>query len=370
MKTHALMAAALLLAGPAPPEPPDVPAAGPRETAVPAPSPTADPVRVAATLPVYGSLVRSIGGDQVEVTSIAAPNEDAHFVRPKPSFALRIRRADLFITTGLDLELWVPTLLDKAGNAGVMEGSRGYVTAYTGIELLDIPATADRSAGDIHIYGNPHLHTDPLRALQVARNITRGLKSVAPERAATWDRGLAEFADRIYRRTFGDRLVELLGGETLEELARSGNLFSFLEENTFRGTRLIDQLGGWLEAGEAFRGRRIICYHKNWAYFEDRFRVTCAEYVEAKPGIPPTPRHVSRLIDLMQSRGIGVLLAANYFDRNKIETVARRGGAVPVIVTLYPGGAPGVEDYFDLVDHWVESLASAFRRAPTVDGPR
>ena len=109
--------------------------------------PPQEPVRVVATLSVYADVVRQIGGEAVSVISIAHPNEDAHFVRPKPSFALELRRADLFVTTGLDLELWVPTLLDKAGNGDVTEGGKGYVTAYTGIELLDIPAGADRSAG-------------------------------------------------------------------------------------------------------------------------------------------------------------------------------------------------------------------------------
>ena len=126
------------------------------------------PVRVVATLPIYAEITQQIGGQEVMVSSIANPNEDAHFVRPKPSFALDIRRADMFVTTGLDLELWVPTLLDRAGNSNVLEGGRGYVTAYTGVELLDVPVTADRSGGDVHIFGNPHLTTDPLRTLQVA----------------------------------------------------------------------------------------------------------------------------------------------------------------------------------------------------------
>ncbi|MDH3424555.1 MAG: metal ABC transporter substrate-binding protein, partial [Gemmatimonadota bacterium] len=151
------------------------------------------PVRVVTTLPVYAAIAHAIGGDEVEVVSIAAPSEDSHFVRPKPSYALELRRADLFVTTGLDLELWVPALLDKAGNADVLEGRPGYVSAHTGIRLLDIPAAADRSQGDVHIYGNPHLHTDPLRALQVARSITTGLKRVAPDRTAHFDAGLARY---------------------------------------------------------------------------------------------------------------------------------------------------------------------------------
>ncbi|MCH7532566.1 MAG: zinc ABC transporter substrate-binding protein [Gemmatimonadetes bacterium] len=318
------------------------------------------PLKVVATLPVYASLVREIAGDEVEVTSIAHPNEDAHFVRPKPSFALSLRRADMFVTTGLDLELWVPALLDRAHNTDVLEGGRGYVTAYTGIKLLDIPVAADRSAGDVHAFGNPHITTDPLRALQVARNITTGLKRVAPDRAGRFDAGLASFADKIHRRLFGDRLVDLLGGETLEQMANGGTLHDFLETNEFEGKSLIEELGGWLGLAEPFRGGQLICYHKNWAYLEDRFGVTCAEYVEAKPGIPPTPRHVSRLIERMRGEGLQVLLAASYFDERKVSMVAERGGATVVRVPMSTGAMPGVDDYFSLVDTWVDGLAQAF----------
>ena len=318
------------------------------------------PVRVVTTLPIYAELARAIGGAEVEVSSIAVPNEDAHFVRPKPSFARDLRRADAFVTTGLDLELWVPTLLDRAANTAVLEGGRGYITAYTGIRLLDIPVAADRSAGDVHMFGNPHLTTDPLRTLQVARNIAVGLKRVAPDRADHFDRGLATLADRIHRRLFGDRLIELLGAETLEQLALAGNLFEFLESNEFEGAALTDQLGGWLATAESFRNRQIICYHKNWAYFEDRFRVRCADYVEAKPGIPPTPGHVAQLIQRMRNENLDVLLAATYFDARRVEIVASRGGATLVHVPLAPGAVQGIDDYFSLVDAWVEGLDQAF----------
>ena len=318
------------------------------------------PVRVVTTLPIYASLAAEIGSSEVEVAAIAHPNEDAHFVRPKPSFALQLRRAELFITTGLDLELWVPILLDRAGNGDVMEGGAGYVTAYSGIELLDIPEAADRSQGDVHIYGNPHLHTDPLRSLQVARNITTGLKRVAPDRTAHWEAGLADFSDRIHRATFGDELVTLLGGETLEQLALSGNLHAFLEDQEYEGRMLITSLGGWLGEMLPLRGRQLICYHKNWSYFEDRFGVTCADFVESKPGIQPTPRHVSRLIELMRDDGLGVLLAASFFSANRVNGVAERGGATAVIVPLHPGATEEVDDYFSLVDLWTTELIGAF----------
>lgn len=326
-------------------------------------SPSQAPLRVVTTLPIYATLTRAIGGHEVEVTSIANPNEDAHFVRPKPSFALDLRRADLFVTTGLDLELWVPTLLDKAGNAKVSEGGQGYVTAYTGITLLDIPSVVDRSGGDVHIYGNPHLTTDPLRVLQVAQNITTGLKRVAPDRSATFDRGLAQFRAEVHRRLFGPRLVELLGGDTLERLTRAGTLFGFLRENTLEEKPLIDELGGWLKAAESFRGRRVICYHKNWAYLEQRFDLTCADYVESKPGIAPTPRHVAQLIEMMKVEGIRVLLAAAHFDGRKVESVASRGGAIPVVLSLQPPAGSGAEEYFAMVDGWIGDIADAFRRA-------
>jgi ABC-type Zn uptake system ZnuABC Zn-binding protein ZnuA len=318
-------------------------------------------IRVVTTLPVYADLVRTIGGSGVEVSAIADPNEDAHFVRPKPSFALDLRRADAFVTTGLDLELWVPTLLDRAGNKDVLEGGRGYITAYTGIELLDIPTSTDRSAGDIHIYGNPHLTTDPLRTLQVARNITTGLKRAAPDRADAFQAGLERFQQETWNRLFGEEIVGMLGGPALEQLALNGRLFSFLEGQEYEGRKLVGYLGGWLAEAAPFRGQEMICYHKNWAYFEERFDVTCADYVEAKPGIPPTPGHVAHLIDRMQNEDLHVLLAASYFDRNKVETVARRSGATLVMVPLQPGGREGADSYFDIVDIWVRELARAFQ---------
>ncbi len=325
----------------------------------PAAAPRA-PLKVVATLPVYAEIAKEIGGGEVETSAIANPNEDPHFVRPRPSFALDLRRADAFITTGLDLELWVPTLLDRAGNSQVLEGGKGYITAYTGITLLDIPVAADRSAGDVHIYGNPHLTTDPLRTLQVARNITTGLKKVAPDRASVFEAGLAKFQDKIYRKLFGDRLVELLGGPTLEQLSFNGTLFQFLQNQQYEGHALTQDLGGWLKQAEPFRGKQMICYHKNWAYLEDRFQVTCADYVEAKPGIPPTPGHVAQLIERMKNEHIEVLFAASYFDRSKVETVANRAGAKLVQVPMEPGVRPGMNDYFSLVDAWVSGLAAAF----------
>ena len=320
-----------------------------------------EPVRVVTTLSVYASLAKEIGGDAVQVESIADPVVDAHFIRPTPSFALSVRNADLFVTTGLDLELWVPALLDRAGNASVSDGGTGYVTAYTGITMLDVPTTISRREGDVHIYGNPHLHTDPLRSLQVARNITTGLSRVDPARRETWEAGLADLTDRIHRALFGDELVEILGGPTLEQLALAGTLDGFLASNQLEGASLTDRLGGWLARARPLKGLSLVCYHRNWTYFEDRFGVTCDRYVEPRPGLPATPRHLSDLVKHMHDHahghhrtgGPGIVLAANYFDANQVRAIAQRGGSRAAVVALYPGGADGVDTYFDLVDHWI-----------------
>jgi len=323
------------------------------------------PIRVVTTLPVYAFIAREIGGSEVEVRSIAEPSQDAHFVQPRPSFARELRRADLFVTTGLDLELWVPALLDRASNSDVVPGGKGYVSAHSGIELLDVPASADRSAGDIHIYGNPHIYTDPLNIVQVARNITRGLKNIAPERADHFDAGLAAFTEEIYRRMWGSELVELLGGQTLEALTKQGNLHAFLDNQEYEGSPLSKRLGGWIAAAQPLKGQEMICYHKDWAYFEKLFQVRCIEFIEAKPGIPPTPRHVSRIIDLMRDQGIRVILTPSYYDRSRSEAVASRVGGTVVVVPMQPilnaRNGDSERSYYDVVDNWISSLVQAFQ---------
>jgi hypothetical protein len=174
-----------------------------------------------------------------------------------------------------------------------------------------------------------------------------------------WEEGLARLADRLQRALFGDELVEILGGDVLERLALTGRLDAFLSTNELGGAPLGGRLGGWLARARPLEGLDIVCYHKNWAYFEERFGLTCAEYVEARPGIPATPRHLSRLVQSMQSREYGILLAASYFDERTVRTVAERGDGCAVRVALYPGAAEGVDSYFDLVDHWIDSLLAA-----------
>ena len=327
----------------------------------PAPTPpSAPPIKVVTSLTTYGAIAREIVGDRGTVTSIAQGDEDPHFVQPKPSFVSVLRNADLFVTTGLDLELWVPPLLDRAGNRKVAEGGPGYVTAYTGITLLEKPATLSRSEGDLHQDGNPHIHTDPVNGIIIARNILTGLRRVSPENAQYFAGREQDFEKRVLESTMGAQLVDILTPATAFSLLQSDKLYGFLETQRYQGTPLLDRLGGWLKQGAVFRGKEMACYHKEWAYFSHRFGVTCAEYIEAKPGIPPTPRHVQAVIALMKQRRIPVLFASNYFDRNQIAQVAARTGARAVVVPENTAGAPGVDTYFQLLDTWVRGLAAGF----------
>ena len=319
-----------------------------------------DGIEVVATLPTYASITREIAGDLANVTAIARGDEDPHFVQARPSFARMMQGADLFISTGLDLEIWVPALLDRANNARILEGAPGHVTAYDGIELLDIPDVVSRSEGDVHVFGNPHIHTDPINAILIARNILAGLERVDAANAATYRTRERDFETRVIRRLFGDRLVEMLGQETLFDLARGDTFWGFVEGQRFDGRPLAEYVGGWLAAGASFRNREMACYHKNWAYFSRRFRVTCAVYVEPKPGIPPTPGHVQEVIAYMRANRTPALFAANYYARSQVERVAERTGATAVIVPKSVDGAPGIDDYFQLVDRWVTELARAF----------
>ncbi len=315
---------------------------------------------VVATLPDYAVVAEAIGGERVAVQAIVRGDQDAHFIRPKPSFVDMVGNADVLIATGLDLELWLPTVVDKSGNSHVRSGQTGYVAASRGMNLLEVPTNISRSEGGVHVYGNPHLTCSPLNMKIAAHNITVGLIKNDPAGREYYETSLEALLTEIDRRLFGQELVELLGAETLTSMAEKGTLIPFLELQQFRGKPLIDYLGGWMKRMLPLRGMEIVTYHKNWVYFLNLFSLKEVGTVEPKPGIPPSPRHVTELVDLMRVRKIRVILAANYFDEQKIRTVAKRVDAVPVIVPLYVGGEEGVNTIFELMDYWTEQLVAAY----------
>jgi ABC-type Zn uptake system ZnuABC Zn-binding protein ZnuA len=319
-----------------------------------------DKIQIVTTLSTYAYISEYIGGDKVDVKFIVEGDQDAHFVRPKPSFAVLLSKADLFVSTGLDLELWVPSLVDMSKNNRIRSGQIGFVAAYDGINLLDKPDVLSRSEGGLHIYGNPHITTNPLNLKVIAENITIGLEKNDPQNSEYYRNNLKRFSSEIDEKTFGVELVKLMGGTLLTKLAYSGQLINFLNEKEYKGKKMIDYLGGWMKEALPFRGKKIVVYHKNWIYFQNLFGLDIIGYVEPKPGIPPSPKHVEELVQEMRKNKVKVLLAANYFDENKVRAICDKVGAVPVIVPMFVDGAPGTENVFALIDFWIKKLNDSF----------
>jgi zinc/manganese transport system substrate-binding protein len=316
------------------------------------------PLHVVTTLPDYAFLTKAIGGERVTVESIVHPVQDPHHIRPKPSFVQMIKQADLVIATGLDLEMWLPTVVDKSGNKRVRSGEIGYVAVTHEMELLEKPTVVSQIEGDVHVYGNPHIMCSPIKARQAAKNIAIGLIKNDPEGRSFYEANLERLQAEFDKRLFGEALLGL-GGDTLCRLAEQGRLIGFLQEHKLKDKPLIDQLGGWMGKMLPLRGTPIVVYHKNWSYFIHLFGLEEAATIETKPGIPPSAKHVTNLVTMMKERNLGVILAANYFDKQKVTTIADRTGAHAIIVPLFVGGVAGTESYFDLVDYWVDNLVAA-----------
>jgi len=317
------------------------------------------PLRVVATLPDYAALAKTIGGDRITVQAVVHSVQDPHHIRPKPSFVSMLMRADMVISTGLDLEMWLPTVINRSGNARIRSGEIGYVAVAQGMKLLEKPEVPSQADGDVHIYGNPHIMSSPIKARHVARNIATGLIKNDPQGRELFEKNLKELQDEIDRRMFGEELVKIFGGYALCKLTEEHKLIDFLKTNTLEGKPLIDKLGGWMGTMLPLRGKPIVVYHKNWSYLIDLFGLEEAGTIEPKPGIPPSPRHVTTLIETMRDRNIRIIFAANYFDQQKVKAIAGRTGAEAIITPLFVAGAEGAQEYFKLVDNWVSKLVTA-----------
>ncbi|HUU27553.1 MAG TPA: metal ABC transporter substrate-binding protein [archaeon] len=316
-------------------------------------------LKVVTSFSDYARIAEQIGGDRITVDYLSHGDQDPHFVPPKPSLALKLKDADIWVSTGLDLEMWAPTLMDKARNNKIMDGAKGFVTVYEGINLLEIPTTAmTRTEGDIHLYGNPHIHTGPINWKSIAENITIGLIKNDPEGEDFYRANYNTFCNGVDRALFGDELVGILGGDRLCKMLQSGTLFAFLDQK-YRGETLKTRLGGWLKEAEPLRGVRVIAYHKNWIYFTSTFGMEIVEYIEHKPGIPPSAKHVHEIIDLIKEQNIKLLLVANYFEHNTPKMIEDRTGIKALFLPLSCGGNEYVPNNFALVDYWIAQIKSA-----------
>lgn len=313
-------------------------------------------INVVTTFSDFATIAQEIGGNRIEVDYLSQGDQDPHFVAPKPSLALKLKKTDMFVLTGMDLELWASTLLDKARNKKIMDGGVGYVTVYTDMEILEKPTgSLSRTEGDVHVSGNPHIHTSPMNWKKISENILIGLKKVDPENSEYYEERQKAFADKIDRHMFGDELVDLIGGQQLSNLLLSGTLYTFLDKE-YQGEKLINKLGGWQKKALPFRNKEVIAYHKNWSYFARDFGLNVIGYIEPKPGIPPTPQHVQNCINLIKDHGIDLMLVASYFEKRAPTIIAQKAGIQALFLPLSVYAIREVTDNFKLMDYWIDAI--------------
>ncbi len=322
-------------------------------------SPAFAQVRVVTTLADLAWVAEEVGGEHVQVRSLCAPHEDPHYVSPTPSLVAAVGDADLFVEVGLNLEIWTDRLLDGAGNPKVRRGGVGYVLASRGVTTKQRPATLSRSQGDLHPEGNPHIWLDPLNMKVIVGNVTEGLAQVDPVHAAEFRARAEALNARIDAALYGEELLALLGSALLDRLAQGGQLHEYLERE-LAGAPLRDRLGGWLGRAQAMQGRSVVYYHQNWIYFADRFGLSVAAYVEAKPGVQPSAGHLKRVGEIVTANRVPVVVVTNYYDERLPRRIASDAGIQAVSVPIMTGGTKDAVTWFALLDKLVVAHATAF----------
>ncbi len=315
------------------------------------------PLKVCATVTDLGDLAREIGGDQVAVTVFAKGKEDPHSVEAKPSFIKTLSQADLFLQIGMELEIgWVPVLLQHARNSKVLPGARGYLDASKTITALEVPTgIVDRSMGDVHPQGNPHYLLDPLNGLRVAQRIKEKLIELRPEKRPFFEERYAIFYRTMGEALIGEKLNHKYGFEKLANLFENKLITSFLQEQGEEGG-----FGGWLGMMLPHQGSKVVADHNMWPYFARRFGVSVVGFLEPKPGISPTTKHLQALVEKMKAEGIRVVLSSPYFDIRHAHFVSRHTGAKIVPLAHQVGARPGTDTYIHMIDYNVRQLAGAF----------
>ena len=278
-------------------------------------------IRVVTTTTDLKALTEVVGGDLVDVDSLARGSQNPHDLEVRPSLMVKVRRADLLVLNGLELDGWAEVVIQGANNPNVIPGAPGRVDASQGIMVLEVPTSrVDRSMGDVHPVGNPHYTVDPGMAPAITANILGGLARLAPQHRSVFERNRTQF------------------------LAR-------LDEAMTRWSALI----------EPFKGTKVVVDHNMWLYFLTRFGLVQAGSIEERPGIPPTPTHLIKLIALMKAEHIKVVIMVPWGDQKLSERVAQEAGAKAVTLANAVGALKGTDTYIDMLDYDVKTLAQALR---------
>ena len=285
-------------------------------------SPALAKVHVVSSLQDFASIADSIGGARVETFALARGYQDPHFVDAKPSFILKLSRADLLIVAGLELEIgYLPPLIDQSRNDKIHPGNAGYLDASIGCDILQRPTTqVTRAMGDVHPYGNPHYWTDPDNGRVIARAVAAKLSELDPAGRAVYEKNLAAFE-----------------------------------------AKLAEKEKEWAAKMSPYAGTKVVTFHDSWPNFTKHFKLVIAGHVEPKPGIPPTPSHTLEIINLIKAQKIPLVIVEPYFDLKTPNYIAAQTGAT--VLTFYPsvGGIPEIKDYFSLFDHDIDAFVKAMQ---------
>lgn len=277
-------------------------------------------LHVVSSIPTLGSLAKEVGGARIEVESLAKGYQDPHFVEAKPSLMLVLNRADLLLHVGLELEIgWLPPLVLGSRNPKIQPGELGNLDCSRSIPVLDVPTTKlDRSMGDIHPQGNPHYWLPPANAKIIAREIAERLQELDPDGRAEYGKNLAAFNKRV------------------DAKARE-----------------------WAPMTVKLKGVKVATYHKSWSYVSQWLGLQEVGYVEPKPGIPPDPQHLARLITVMKQEGAKLLMMENFYNKSVATLVAEKAGAKLITLPTDVGATPEIKDWFSLVETVLKALSSS-----------
>jgi len=278
-------------------------------------------VHVVTTLTDLADFTREIGGDFVEVRSLATGVEDTHGVPMKPSFVPVLNRADLLVLVGFDCEhAFLPALLEASKNPRIQNGQAGYVDCSKGIAPVDVPKSTDHSEGDVHPYGNPHYMLDPVLAKTAVQNIYQALVATAPEHQTDFTR----------------------------------NRDAYL-------AKLDAKIAEWEKNTQPLRGEKFVSYHEHWPYFAERFGLKYFGTIELKPGVDPTPRHIEGLIRSMKDEHIPLVVREPQFPEKVPRLIAEQTGATLVKLPIMPGGVPNTETYIKMMDYIIRTIVAAHK---------
>ena len=280
-------------------------------------------LKVITTLTDLASLTQEVGGDKVDVEALAKGYQDPHFVEPKPSFLLKLRNADLLVLVGLDLEIgWLPPLITQSGNGKIQPAGSGYLDASQFAEILEIPqGKVTRAEGDVHPLGNPHYWLDPNNGRRIARGIATKLGEMDPADAPYFQQRYQDFEKR-----------------------------------------LAEAEKKWDAEMAPYHGRKIVTYHRSWPNFAKHFDLDVVNYIEPRPGIPPTPSHTLEVVNLMKRESVKIELIEPYFDLKTPNSIASMTNGKVVVMMPSVGGKPEITDYFKLFDYDINVLKQAFEQ--------